>query len=145
MMSIPTSFVFPWQPEREHQVQGLSWAYRASQTDSGLSMVTSSLEGGSPPTPAEIEWKDGTPGLRSLEILKPHSLPLAHHEKQSKWLMKHEKMLDRKRRPERGKQTLKQGLGLTKKIIAHYGSIPVPQETGNRAGGGREKKRVKPM
>lgn len=42
------------------------------------------------------------------------------------------------------KQTLKQGLGLTKKIIAHYGSIPVPQETGNGAGGGREKKRVKP-
>jgi hypothetical protein len=31
-----------------------------STTDSGLSMVTSSLEEMPPPTPAETEWKDGT-------------------------------------------------------------------------------------
>lgn len=53
--------------------------------------------------------------------------------------------IERGGQKEKKKQTLKQGLGLTKKIIAHYGSIPVPQETGNRAGGGREKKRVKPV
>lgn len=42
---------------------------------------------------------------------------------------------------------LKQGLGLTKKIIAHYGSVRSPGRWATRAGGrregGRENKRVK--
>lgn len=34
------------------------------------------------------------------------------------------------------------GLGLTKKVIAHYGAVPVPQEMGNQGGRkGQERRR----
>lgn len=54
--------------------------------------------------------------------------------------MKHEKVSGRQRKPEAGKHILKQGLGLTKKIIAHYGRRPSPREMGDQ-GGRKERER----